>query len=130
MVNLANKILNGEEVGSADEEGYFPRGVRRQVWRRDGKPASERMVEMLVEKLNGQPFETELPMPKLDRVPIAPAIKDLGHAKIALLNTGGIVPVEKSGSYSVSIGNKVGKIRYFRRCSIKRRRIQNNSCRL
>ena len=48
MVNLANKILNGEEVGSADEEGYFPRGVRRQVWRRDGKPASERMVEMLV----------------------------------------------------------------------------------
>ena len=42
----------GEEVGSADEEGYFPRGVRRQVWRRDGKPASERMVEMLVKKLN------------------------------------------------------------------------------
>ena len=94
MVSLANKILNGEEIGSADEEGYFARGVRRQVWRQDGKPASERMVEMLVKKLNGEPFETELPMPKLDRVPIAPAIKDLSHAKIALLNTGGIVPVD------------------------------------
>ena len=66
VVNVANKILNGAEIGSADEEGYFPRGIRRQVWRKDGKPASERMVEMLVKKLNGEPFETELPMPKLD----------------------------------------------------------------
>lgn len=94
MVGVANKILNGEEVGSADEEGYFARGVRRQVWRKDAKPASERMVEMLVKKLNGEPFETELPMPKLDRVPIAPAVKDLTKARIALLNTGGIVPVD------------------------------------
>jgi len=52
------------------------------------------MVEMLVKKLNGEPFETELPMPKLDRVPIAPAVKDLKKARIALLNTGGIVPVD------------------------------------
>ena len=52
------------------------------------------MVEMLVKKLNGEPFETVLPMPKLDRVPIAPAVKDLKKARIALLNTGGIVPVD------------------------------------
>ena len=94
MTSLANKLLNGEEIGSADEEGYFARGVRRQVWREDAKPASERMVEMLVKKLNGEPFETELPIPKMDRVPIAPAVKDLTKAKIALLNTGGIVPVD------------------------------------
>lgn len=94
MVKLANKVLNGEEVGSADEEGYFARGVRRQVWRKDGIPASERMIDMLVKKLNGEAFETELPIPKLDRVPIAPAVKDLKHAKIALVNTGGIVPVD------------------------------------
>lgn len=94
VVDIANKILNDEEIGSADEEGYFPRGIRRQVWRKDGKPASERMVEMLVKKLNGEPFETELPMPKLDRVPIAPAVKDLTKARIALVTTGGIVPVD------------------------------------
>lgn len=94
VVNVANKILNGAEIGSADEEGYFPRGIRRQVWRKDGKLASERMVEMLVKKLNGEPFETELPMPKLDRVPIAPAVKDLTKARIALVTTGGIVPVD------------------------------------
>lgn len=94
MTAVANKILNGQEVGSAEEEGYFPRGIRRQVWRGDGKPASERMAEMLVKKLNGEPFKTELPMPKLDRVPIAPAVKDLKKARIALVTTGGIVPVD------------------------------------
>ena len=94
MAAVANKILKGEEVGSAEEEGYFPRGIRRQVWREDGRPASERMVEMIVKKLNGDPFQTELPMPKLDRVPIAPAVKDLTKVRIALVTTGGIVPVD------------------------------------
>lgn len=94
MVAVANKLLNGEEVGSADEEGYFARGIRRQTWLADGTPASERMIDMLIKKLNGQPFETELPIPKMDRVPIAPAIKDLKKARIALLTTGGIVPVD------------------------------------
>ena len=94
MAKVANKILAGEPVGSADEDGYFPRGIRHQAFRADRKPASERMMEMLVAKLNGEPFVSELPIPKIDRVPIAPAIKDLKNAKIALLNTGGIVPVD------------------------------------
>lgn len=94
MANVANKLLKGEPVGDAETEGYFARGIRHQVWLEDGTPATVRMIDMLLKKLNGEPFKTELPMPKLDRVPIAPAIKDLPHAKIALLNTGGIVPVD------------------------------------
>jgi len=93
MVTLANKLLDGEEIGPADKEGYFPRGIRHQVWREDAKPAYERMIDMLLKKVNGLPFVTEMPIPKIDRVPIAPALKDLKKAKIALLNTGGIVPV-------------------------------------
>lgn len=49
---------------------------------------------MLISKLNSEKIETELPIPKIDRVAIAPAIKDLTKAKIALVNTGGIVPVD------------------------------------
>lgn len=94
MAKLANKILAGQEAGSADEDNYFPRGIRRQVFREDKRPAAERMVDMLVKKLNGQPFETELKIPKIDRVPIAPAIKDMKHAKLALVTSGGIVPVD------------------------------------
>lgn len=94
MANVANKILSGEPVGSADEDGYFARGIRHQAWRKDGKPASERMMEMLVAKLNGKPFTTELPIPKIDRVDIAAPVADLKEARIALLTTGGIVPVD------------------------------------
>ncbi|SHK36078.1 glycine reductase [Hespellia stercorisuis DSM 15480] len=109
MAVVANKLLKGEAVGSADEDGYFARGIRHQVWLEDGKPASERMIDMLVKKLNGEPFQTELPIPKLDRVPIAPAIKDLSKAKIALLNTGGIVPVDNPDRIQSASATRWGK---------------------
>lgn len=94
MANYANKVLKGENLGAADEEGYFPRGIRSQVWLESGKTAAERGVDMLIKKLNNEPYTTELPIPKQDRVPIAPPIKDLSKANIALVTTGGIVPVD------------------------------------
>lgn len=94
MTKLANKILKGEEIQSADEEGYFARGIRKQVFLKDAKPASERMIDMLLKKLAGEPFETELPISKPGRVPIADAVKNIKDANIALLTTGGIVPVD------------------------------------
>lgn len=94
MADYANKIFAGEELLSAEEEGYFERGVRHQVWPKGEKMAADRGVEMLIKKLNGEEFQTELIIPKKDTVPIAPPIKDLSKAKIAILTTGGIVPVD------------------------------------
>lgn len=94
IAKFANKILKGEETGSADEEGFFPRGIRAQVWLESGETVAERGVNMLIKKLAGEPYETELPIPKQDRVPIAEPIKDLSKANIALVTTGGIVPVD------------------------------------
>lgn len=94
MAAFGNKLLKGEENLGADEEGYYARGIRHQVWRKDGVMAADRVVEMTIEKLNGKPYETELPMPKMDRVPIAPAIKDLSKAVVALVTSGGIVPID------------------------------------
>lgn len=94
MAKIANKILKNEDILDADTEGYFGRGSRHQVWLDDKKMAADRAVEMIVKKLNGEKYETELPIPKIDRVPIAPAVKDLSKATIALVNTGGIVPVD------------------------------------
>lgn len=92
--SLGNKILNSEEISGADKEGYYERGIRHQVFREDQKPASDRVVEMLIKKLNNEHFETELKIPVLDRVAIAPAIKDLSKSNIAVVNTGGIVPID------------------------------------
>lgn len=94
IADFGNKILRGEPTGSADEEGFFPRGIRAQAWLESGKPAAERGVEMLIKKLNDQPFETELPIPAPDMVAVAKPITDLSKAKIAMMTTGGIVPVD------------------------------------
>ena len=53
---------------------------------------SKRAVKMLLNKLNDKPYTTEYPMPDFDRVDPNPAVKDLAHAKIALVTSGGIVP--------------------------------------
>lgn len=109
MANLGNKLLKGEELLGADAEGYYARGIRHQVWRDDKKPASERVVEMLVKKLNGEAFETEFIIPKLDRVEIAAAIKDLSTANIAIVNTGGIVPVDNPDRIQSASATRWGK---------------------
>lgn len=94
MAAYADKILAGEKLNSAEEEGYFGRGIRHQVWLDEPVSAADRGVDMLIKKLNSQPYQTELVIPKKDVVPIAQPIKDLSKAKIALLTTGGIVPVD------------------------------------
>lgn len=94
MARFINKVLNGVATGPADEEGFFERGIRAQVWREDEKTAASRGIQMLIKKLEGEPYQTELPIPKQDRVPVADPIKDLSKANIALVTTGGIVPVD------------------------------------
>ncbi len=93
MAVLGDKILAGETNLLAEVEGFYPRGIRHQVWREDGKTAAERAVDMLLKKLLGTPYQTELPIPKIDRVPIAEPIASLKEATIAMVTTGGIVPV-------------------------------------
>lgn len=93
IAEYANKLLKGETTGSADDEGFFPRGIRAQTWLEPGVPAAVRGVEMLIKKLNNKPFQTELIIPEQDRVPIASPIADLSKANIAMMTTGGIVPV-------------------------------------
>ena len=94
LVAVANKLLKGEPVGPAAEEGYFPTGHRHQVFLESGETAADRFMKMLRARIHNEPYTSELIIPKLDRVPIAAPVKDLKTAKIALLNTGGIVPVD------------------------------------
>ena len=90
LAPLAVKIGRGEAIGASSEEGYIPNGVRVNFFEKER--GSLRAVKMLIKKLNDKPFETEFPMPDFDRVDPNPAVKDLAHAKIALVTSGGIVP--------------------------------------
>lgn len=90
LVALAKKLVNDEEIGWPEEEGYIPQGYRINVQME--KTGAVRGVDMMIKKLKGEPFVTELPMPVFNKVAPAPAVKDIKKAKIALVTSGGIVP--------------------------------------
>jgi glycine reductase len=90
MARLALKLYTRAPLGPPQEEGYIPTG--RRVHFVAGQIAARRAVDMLVNKLNGQPYTTEWPTPSYSQVKPAPPVQDLVHAKIALVTTGGVVP--------------------------------------
>jgi betaine reductase len=107
MVPLALKLGKGEEIGTPEEEGYIPRGIRKNYFAE--KRGSERAVDMLIKKLRGEDFVTEFPMPDFDRVDPNPAIKDITKAKIAIVTSGGIVPKGNPDHIESSSASKYGK---------------------
>lgn len=109
MARFADKLLRGERPGSADEEGFFRRGIRHQHFDPAREPAARRVVGMLLNKLRGEPWLTELPIPQNSRVPIAPPLKALSEARIALVTSGGIVPVDNPDKIQSASATRWGK---------------------
>ncbi len=107
VVKVANKMLSGEPVGPAADEGYFPTGRRHQVFIEEN--ATDRFMKMLRARIHGEEFVSELIVPKMDRVPIAAPLTDLANAKIAMLNTGGIVPVDNPDRIQSASATRWGK---------------------
>jgi betaine reductase len=89
MARLALKLAAGTPLGAPADEGYVPTG--RRHFERAARPAAERAVEMLLRKVRGESYTTEWPVPRYNRVPAAPPLRDPGHATIALITTGGLV---------------------------------------
>jgi len=107
MAKLALKLLKGEALGKPSEEGYIERGVRKNMFYE--KLAAERCVDMFVAKLKGENFETEYKMPVFDRVDPQPAVKDMAHATIALVTSGGICPKGNPDHIEASSASKFGE---------------------
>ncbi len=107
MVRLGGKILRGEEIEFPKAEGCFEQGIRKNYFHEE--PAHRRAIAMLLQKINGEPFETEYPIPFFDRVEPRPAIADLKGLKIALITSGGIVPTGNPDHIESSNASKYGK---------------------
>ena len=107
IAKLALKLAKNENIGAPAEEGYIPRGVRKNVFK--SERGSKRAVDMLIAKLKGEKFETEYPMPDFDRVAPNPPILDMKKAKIALVTSGGIVPKGNPDRIESSSASKYGK---------------------
>jgi glycine reductase len=90
MARLAMKLMNREPIGLPREEGYLPRGLIRDAFVE--QTAAERLVDMLLVKVKGQPFESEMTPTNFAPIPLPPAVKDLKKAKVMLITDGGLVP--------------------------------------
>ena len=90
LARFAVRLARKETIGSPAVEGFYGRGVHKtQLLER---PAVDRALDMLSARLTGAPFTTELVLPPVERSTPAPPVKDIGHARIAIITTGGIVP--------------------------------------
>jgi glycine reductase complex component B subunit gamma len=91
LAAFALKLGDQAEIGPANEEGYFPRGSRRNL--RLERGAAARATAMLLAKLSGRPYQTELTIEDFGTVPAPPPVMDLSKALVALVTESGVVPI-------------------------------------
>ena len=109
MAAFAKKIAKGEALLPAAQEGYFPRGIRSEIPEPNGIMAADRVIDMLIKKLNGEPFQTELVIPAMEKIPPAAPVADLSKATIALVSSSGVVPVDNPDRIQSASAQKWGK---------------------
>ena len=90
MCSIGLRLLKGEHIAGAQEEGY----IIRDIILNEEQPlnAAERSIEMLMKKMRGEPFKSELLPPDFDVVEPAPPVQDLKTARLALVTDGGLIP--------------------------------------
>jgi glycine reductase len=90
MAALGKKLVSKTAIGLPADEGYVRRGLLRdQVVE---QTAAQRLVAMLVAKVRGEPFESEMASTSFEPVPMPSGIKDLSKARVMLITDGGLVP--------------------------------------
>ncbi len=119
MINLGVKLADKQEIGKPDEEGYFPRGILKLGF--SERTTAERAVDMVLAKLQGKPFETELRLPNFERIKPAAPIKNLSTSKISIVTDGGLAPKGNPDNIESLRATKYGKygIKYVSRLDAK-----------
>lgn len=106
LAKMALKLAKREPILAARLEGYLPTGHRYNEYHE--RTGAQRVTAMLLDKLYNRPFFTEVPLRGFEVVKPAPKIADMKNATIALITTGGLVPVGNPDklrqSFSVTYG--------------------------
>ncbi len=90
MARLGTKLANKEPLGRPSDEGYLPQGLLRSEF--VVETAAARLAQMLLAKIKGLPFNSEVPTLPMEPVPVPPALNDLSQATVAIVTDGGLVP--------------------------------------
>ena len=83
-------MMSNEKIGLPPEEGYLTRGLIRDEFVE--QTAGRRLVDMLMAKVKGEPFESEMVATSFEPITMPAAVKDISKAKIMVITDGGLVP--------------------------------------
>ena len=94
MANLVKKLMDGKEAPAPETDGYFAKGLKRNVFVSEN--GADRALDMLLAKVTGHPYQTELTMPAFEVVAPAPPVADISKARIALVTDAGVTDKENT----------------------------------
>ena len=105
VVKVGLRLAGGDALRPAVEDGRIPMGYRRACV--TDVPVARRATEMLLAKLGGDSFVSEVALPELaEPIPPAAAVVDLSQATVALVTEGGLVPEDNPDRIESSSATK------------------------
>lgn len=122
LVQFGLKLARNEPPGSADVEGYLPRGIRFNE--RVEKTAAQRAVDMVLAKVRNEPYHTEIRLEEQEKVTPPAPLGPLDEAVVAIVTEMGFLPhgnpdrIASSrnkvwGRYSIAGMNRVSPDRFM-----------------
>ena len=110
MVHIARNLLtnshghlfiSGFGIGTPEEDNYFPQHFIRNL--RSSESTSKRGVDMLLDKMAGRPFVSDMPAEVFEKVEPPAPIKDLAKMRIAIVSDGSVV--DKANTPKLKVRN-------------------------
>ena len=123
MANLAAKLVSKAKIGLPAEESYLPRGLIQDQFVE--QTAAQRLVEMVLAKVKGAPFESEMMPTTFAPIPMPPPLKDLSKAKVMLITDGGLVPKGNPDKIQGSAATRWGSYKIEGCDDLQSRRLRN-----
>ncbi len=90
LAQFGVRLAQRQALGPADVEGHLPRGIRYNE--RVEKTAAERAVNMVLAKVRGEPYQTEIRLEAQESVAPPAALGPLDQAVVAIVTEMGFVP--------------------------------------
>lgn len=90
MASIGKRLVAKQPIGLPAAEGYLARGLLRDQLVE--KNAATRMIDMLLAKMKGEIFATEMAPVAFAPVPMPAPVKDLSKARVMIITDGGLVP--------------------------------------
>lgn len=117
--DLAALILNHDRDGLEAFKEEFCLKIPRRFTVQADAPDSVRALDMLLAKLRGGAFESEIPRIEAAPHPIPAAIQNLSQARLAMVTEGGLVPMGNPDRLESSRGTKYFKYSIKERDDLK-----------